>query len=792
MATLQGPRTFQPKDRTKREHVGRVERVVWSSDDDTRVILALADGSKVIGDGARGQFLLNQQYRFLGRWQDGQRGTDFHFDTFTVDQPHFSAGVVKYLSDVCRGVGQKTALALWDEFGPDGVRTLREEPAKVVAAGIMSEAAAALAVEDLQKYAHIEKTRVDLFGLFAGRGFPGRLIEAAISRYGVAAPDFVRLSPYRLMIDRLPGCSFRRCDRLYLDGGGRPTALKRQALAGWNAFREDRTGSTWLDAKDCVETIQRLVPPPDSDPIKALRLLIRGGWVRIRRDGRERYIALRDKADAESRVAAHVRRLRRAAVRWPTDIPVSRAEGDRLPSPHQAAQLRAATASAVGAFTGGPGTGKTHSVAYLLRLVIQHYGRDSVCVCAPTGKAAVRAGEAMRNVGVDIRATTIHQLLEIGRNGHDGDGWGFARREGNPLDCRFVFVEEPSMIDTTLMADLLGACADGTHVLLTGDPYQLPPVGHGAPLRDLLAGGLPAGQLTEVRRNSGAVVRACDAIKAGRPVEMFRAFDLEAEDPANLKHIECTQQQVPLVLEDVLRAITRFDRVWETQVITGLNDKSDSSRRKINDRVGGLLNPDGRGVKGNPFKVGDKVICRRNQRLKTYAATVPTLPPGMAGDADNYMAAPFDFAGVRVAEWYVANGEIGRVVAVSAKGTVIRFGGAEVPLVWVATAKRRPGEGDDGTADGGKEDFEPAWAITVHGSQGSEWPLVICLVDDAASGIADRNYWYTAISRARKGCVVIGPRGVFDRQARKVSIDRRRTFLAEQLKEPVEPGEDQA
>ena len=152
----------------------------------------------------------------------------------------------------------------------------------------------------------------------------------------------------------------------------------------------------------------------------------------------------------------------------------------------------------------------------------------------------------------------------------------------------------------------------------------------------------------------------------------------------------------------------------------------------------------------------------------------------MAFDAANYQT-----GGSGQPDWYTANGEIGRVVAVSERQTIARFGGADVPLVQITNTKRRQTEDDDGeegAAAGAAADFDLAWAITVHRSQGSEWPCVICLIDDAGSMIADRNFWYTAISRARSLCVVIGPRGVFDRQVKRQALTRRRTFLAELMK----------
>jgi exodeoxyribonuclease V alpha subunit len=420
----------------------------------------------------------------------------------------------------------------------------------------------------------------------------------------------------------------------------------------------------------------------------------------------------------------------------------------------------------------------------VLKQIIAEHGPGNVAVCAPTGKAAVRATESLRARGLDIRATTIHSLLEIGRNGHDGDGWGFIRKRDNPLDVLFIIVDEASMIDTNLMADLLDAIPGRACLLLVGDPYQLPPVGHGAPLRDLLAAGIPQGELTEVRRNSGAIVRGCADIKAGLPVTFVDAVNLQAEDKANLRLIECGQTETPGILDDVLEQVPSFgfDAAWETQIITALNDKSDLSRRKLNDRLGKLLNPDGRPVKGNPFRVGDKIICLRNTKLKTCFPVGKFGDPSMTEDAGYYQAG--GMAGMPP-EQYVANGEIGRVVAVSEKHTVSRFGGADSHLVQVPVGKVRKQDDDAGSGEEGEKaggvcgDFDLAWAITVHRSQGSEWPCVICLIDDAGSAIADRNFWYTAISRARTLGIIIGPRGVFDRQVKRQQLVCRRIFLVD-------------
>jgi hypothetical protein len=377
-----------PRDATRKEHIGLLDRIVWSDADKPVSILVLTDGKSVVVDAPPGDFVRGQRYRFLGRWDEGKFGPQFRASTYVRDEPHTRNGVVKYLSDVCEGVGSKIADRLWDRYETDAVRVLREEPEKVASDGVMSLDAARDAARDLARFTGLEQTRIDLFGLFAGRGFPGKLVEHALSRWGARAPQIIRTDPFRMLTARLPGCGWRRCDKLYLDSGGRREALKRQALAGWNALREDRTGSTWLPASVVVQAIQDAVPG-SADPVKAIKLGIRGQLFRIRRIEAERWVAVADHARAEQRVADNIARLRTSPSQWPTDIPVTTNDGDGLPSVHQTEQLRQATSAAIGCFTGGPGTGKTHSLSFVLREVIARWGEKAVAVVAPTGKAAV-------------------------------------------------------------------------------------------------------------------------------------------------------------------------------------------------------------------------------------------------------------------------------------------------------------------------------------------------------------------------------------------------------------------
>jgi exodeoxyribonuclease V alpha subunit len=465
-----------------------------------------------------------------------------------------------------------------------------------------------------------------------------------------------------------------------------------------------------------------------------------------------------DAALAEREAARRRRKgeLRRSpGVRWP--------RAGVLPAitPHQAEQLRHALARPFGLLTGTPGTGKTFAAAAVITAVAQSHGLDAIAVAAPTGKAAVRISDALRRYGVPIQARTIHSLLEIGRNGHDGEGWGFMRNAKRPLDQRFLFVDEASMLDADLAASLFDALAIGTHVLLIGDPHQLPPVGHGAPLRDLIAAGAPCGKLSEIKRqgsDANLIVKACAAIKDGKDFEVCVRYSPSTGE--NLRHIEAAEPEHQFaILREVLdrfRRTEQFDPLWGVQILTATNKGSPLARRELNRMLQAHLNPTGAACPPNPFHVSDKLICLRNG---WHALD----DRGQAGE-----------------EVYLANGEIGQVVGVEPKRTVALFTNPD-RLIRIPMGKPRP-EDEEGEAEGGTGcDFDLAYAITCHKSQGSEWPCVIVLADASpgARRVCSREWLYTAISRAGQLCLTIGRNGVLQQMGKRPTLTKRKTFLRE-------------
>lgn len=783
----------RPIDARAKELIGTVDEIRWVAADSSCVIAKLRTGETVKGPSEDEELAEGVTYRFLGRWEEHHKhGQQFAFQTFVKDAPHNRPGVIKYLIDEVAGVGRAKAERLWEAFGSDAVAVLRTDQARVAATGILTADQAAEAARDLTNSAALEKTKIDLFSLFVGRGFPGKLLSACIERWGARASLVIRRNPFILLTEDLPGAGFRRCDRLFLDLGGNRSKLKRQMLSAWNYMREDNDGHTWFPAM----TLERKIIDKcgmAAAPWDAMVLGKRGGWMATRREPAgskaktDLWLAEYEKADAERRLAEKIMELCSLCVtRWPaipTDAGFSEHQGDRTAK---------ATHRPVGMLTGTPGTGKTYCAGAIIREVVKQYGSALTAACAPTGKAAVRLTASMRRYGVtSLEATTIHRLLEIGRNGHDRRGWGFQRNRDNPLDQRFIFVDEWSMGDTSLAASLFDACAPGTHVLLIGDSGQLPPVGHGAPLRDMLAGGLACGELSEIRRNAGMIVEACVAIRAGKPFKYctkYAELDLRPENEGgtgkNLLHIETSSPEESL---DALRVLLarwkrtgEFDPIWDAQPLVAMNDKSEVSRVPINRMLQGELNPEvevavsqgmtpmpadpaGKKPPRNPFRVNDKIICLKNGMIELADGFNDNQPNG---------------------DTYIANGEIGAVIATEPKVTYAKFMYPD-RIVKILIGKVEEGNGVDGNGDGEQKgtgcDFALAYAVTCHKFQGSQCPAVIIMIDKEAARVASREWIYTAVSRAEKLTITIGSMSTMLRQCRKVSLTHRKTFLRELL-----------
>jgi len=389
----------------------------------------------------------------------------------------------------------------------------------------------------------------------------------------------------------------------------------------------------------------------------------------------------------------------------------------------QLAAARLALESGVSVLTGGPGTGKSRTVAAVV-LLARAAGAD-VALGAPTGRAAKRLEELC-----DAPASTLHRLL-----GARGKGGGFARGEHNPLDADLVVVDEASMVDAELAAALIEALADGTHLLVVGDPAQLPSIGPGQLLTDLIESGVvPVTELARLYRQSagGAIAQLATAVRGGDLPPPADGGDREVVVVAARSAGEAAHRAVQLVTDSIPRVLGIVPA--DVQVVTPVH-AGPAGTAALNTALKARLNPGPGAVSG--FDVGDRVVATANH-----------LDVGFA------------------------NGEIGVVTAFADRGgLLVTFPGGTLEVPATALGDLRHG-----------------WAVTVHRAQGSEWPAVVTVFPPEAGRMLNRPLVYTAITRARGHLSVVFVNGPALRQAVRSAGGRRRVTLLAPLLAGAELG----
>src|SRR3954466_5616046 len=424
----------------------------------------------------------------------------------------------------------------------------------------------------------------------------------------------------------------------------------------------------------------------------------------------QRLLSLTRYAMAEASIGEGIARLLATAEPLATPEGATAVTGGLDPAQREAVQEVAAHGVVV--LHGGPGTGKSRTVAAIVELAAARHKR--IALAAPTGRAAKRLEEL---TGHD--AMTLHRLL--GAQGTSGE---FLRGETWPLDAEGVVVDETSMLDVDLASALVEACADGTHLLLVGDPAQLPSIGPGRVLGDVLDSGVvPAVELTTLHRQAegGTIARLAAAVREGElpPVD---DRGREVVVPPVAGSAEAAHRVVQLVTDSIPRALGIPSA--DVQVVTPVH-RGPAGTVALNAALKQRLNP-GSGTVGG-FDVGDRVVATANH-----------LDDGFA------------------------NGEVGVVVSAADGTLTVDFGAGPVTVPAKAIS-----------------DLVHGWAITVHRAQGSEWPAVVAVMPPEAGGMLSRPLVYTALTRAQRHLSVVHAAGsALARGVREVGARPRRTGLA--------------
>ncbi|MBM7171434.1 ATP-dependent RecD-like DNA helicase [Streptomyces sp. G44] len=720
---------------------GVLERITYANEE-TGYTVARVDTGRGAGDlltvvGSLLGAQVGESLRMQGRWgSHPQYGKQFTVENYTTVLPATIQGIRRYLgSGLIKGIGPVMADRITTHFGVDTLDVIETEPKRLVEVPGLGPKRTKMIAAAWEEQKAIKEVMVFLQGVGVSTSIAVRIYK----KYGDASISVVKNEPYRLAAD-VWGIGFLTADRI-AQAVGIPHDSPERVKAGLQYALSQSTdqGNCYLPEErlivdavkllqvdtglviDCLAelageeegVVRESVPAPDGgDAITAVYLVpfhraelsLAGQISRLLRTPEDRMPAFRDVAWDK-------------ALSWLADR-----TGAEL-APEQEAAVRLALTRKVAVLTGGPGCGKSFTVRSIVELA--RAKKAKVVLAAPTGRAAKRLAEL-----TGAEASTVHRLLEL-KPGGDA-----AYDKERPLDADLVVVDEASMLDLLLANKLVKAVPPGAHLLFVGDVDQLPSVGAGEVLRDLLGEGspVPAVRLTRIFRQAqeSGVVSNAHRINSGLPpltqgMKDFFLFVEEETEEAGRLTVDVAAHRIPRKFG--------LDPRRDIQVLAPMH-RGPAGAGNLNGLLQQAITPARPGLAekrfgGRVFRVGDKVTQIRNNYEK-----------GQNG---------------------VFNGTVGVVTALDPdeqRLTVLTDEDEEVPYDFDEL-----------------DELAHAYAVTIHRSQGSEYPAVVIPVTTGAWMMLQRNLLYTAVTRAKKLVVLVGSRKALGQAVRTVSAGRRCTAL---------------
>lgn len=708
---------------------GTVENIIFANGEASFCVFKInpQDGAAITVTVNSAPPLVGELVEISGAWTEHKRfGRQFRGDSIRRVAPTTSAGIERFLaSGAVKGVKAALAKRLVAAFGEDTLEIIAKNPDRLLTVSGIGKKKMAEIHESYSEQSELREIMLFL----EMRGVSGAFAAKIYAQYASFSLDVIRENPYRLARE-VDGIGFRTADQIAMAMGLEEDSFERLwAGIDFTLLQQAAAGNCCVPEITLAKQTAKLIKSDFSKVHEALQQLLKkeafyreladhgdlGDFVYPRalyfaeKNAAERLIFLKKQA-AELNFAAACD----SVSAWEQNAGFTLAETQRK-------AIYGALENGVFILTGGPGTGKTTVIRGIIEAMEAQGLR--LILGAPTGRAAKRLAEASGR-----RAATVHRLLEA--QGGTGGAPCFEKNADNPLEADAIIIDEVSMMDITLLAYLLDAVPKGCRVIFVGDADQLPAVGPGAVLNDmLLSKAIPAVRLTEVFRQAGesSIVMNAHAINQGRMPSFtggdFLFFEMEEHEAAEKIAELCCRDLV----ED------GYDVKNDVQVLSPMH-RMECGVSNLNQKLQEALNPksvEKAEVKsgGSVFRLGDKVMQLRNNYQKN-----------------------------------VFNGDIGFICAVNGGGVVVSYPESYVEYDAAELAE-----------------LKLAYAMSVHKSQGSEYKVVIMPLVSSHYIMLQRNLLYTAVTRAKEKVILIGSRKALDTAVGNDKTKKRYTRLKERL-----------